>query len=379
MTERDWAAERFEEHRPRLRAIAHRILGSPSEADDAVQEAWLRFSRSTPAASTASAPGWTTVVSRVCLNMLQARTTHAQPVAGPAPPEPRAEPAESDPEYEALLADSVGHALLVVLDTLTPAERVAFVLHDVFAIPFEEIAPIVGRSGPCRPATRQPGPRACGGRTPAPARPAPSCRAGRRLPRRRARGRLDALLRVLAPDVVLRADRHAVELGAPEERRGREPVATFSRRARGARRALLDGAAAAVLDAGRPAAGRLLLHHCRRRHHRDRPRRRSRPRPAHGSSSSSQRDRDGVGRAVDAHQSAVLAGHVSALGAGGRESAGELDRPRTGAAAPRDPQLLPAAIDLEDWRLSAPLASGIVTVAPGPSAGGWTSRVTPSA
>ena len=168
MSERDWAAERFEEHRPRLRAIAHRILGSPSEADDAVQEAWLRFSRSDTSGVDSLGAWLTTVVSRVCLNMLQARTTHAQPVAGPAPPEPRAEPAESDPEYEALLADSVRHALLVVLDTLTPAERVAFVLHDVFAIPFEEIAPIVGRSGPARPATRQPGPRACGGRTPAP-------------------------------------------------------------------------------------------------------------------------------------------------------------------------------------------------------------------
>ena len=146
MTEGDWLTERFEEHRPRLRAIAYRILGSPSDADDAVQEAWLRFSRSTPAASTTSAAWLTTVVSRVCLNMLQARKTHAQPRREAGLPATR-RAGESDPEYEALLADSVGHALLVVLDTLTPGERVAFVLHDVFAIPFEEIAPIVGRSG----------------------------------------------------------------------------------------------------------------------------------------------------------------------------------------------------------------------------------------
>jgi RNA polymerase sigma factor (sigma-70 family) len=247
MTGRDWTAERFEEHRPRLGAIAHRILGSSSEADDAVQEAWLRFSRADTSGVDSLGAWLTTVVSRVCLTMLQARRTQAQPVAEPAPPEPRAGVAESDPEYEALLADSVGHALLVVLDTLSPAERVAFVLHDVFGIPFDEIAPIVGRSGP---ATRQLASRARrrvrredAGGGPDPLRHAGLVDAFLAAARK---GDFDALLAVLDPDVVLRADRHAVELGAPAETRGRELVAGFSRRARGARRALLDGAAAVV-------------------------------------------------------------------------------------------------------------------------------------
>src|SRR5919108_5712453 len=152
MTEADWLAERFEQHRDRLRAIASRMLGSPADADDAVQEAWLRFSR-TNTSDVDNLGGWlTTVVSRVCLNMLQARKSRPQPAADPDLPEPPADPVDSDPEYEALLADSVGLALLVVLDNLAPAERVAFVLHDVFAIPFDQIAPIVDRS---TPATRQ--------------------------------------------------------------------------------------------------------------------------------------------------------------------------------------------------------------------------------
>jgi RNA polymerase sigma factor (sigma-70 family) len=254
MTRRDWTAERFEEHRPRLRAIAHRILGSPSEADDAVQEAWLRFSRSDTSEVDSLGAWLTTVVSRVCLNMLQARRTHAEPVAEPAPPEPRADSGESDPEYEALLAESVGQALLVVLDTLSPAERVAFVLHDVFAIPFDEIGPIVGRS---TPAARQLASRARGrvrrqdgAGGPDPLRHAALVDAFLAAARR---GDFEALLAVLDPDVVLRADPHAVELGAPAETRGRELVAGFSRRARGARRVLLDGAAAVVWTPdGRP-------------------------------------------------------------------------------------------------------------------------------
>jgi RNA polymerase sigma-70 factor, ECF subfamily len=151
MSESDLLAERFEAHRGRLRAIAYRILGSPADADDAVQEAWLRYNRADTGDVDNLGSWLTTVVSRVCLNMLQARGSRPQPAADPNLPEPPAEPGESDPEHEALLADSVGLALLVVLDTLTPAERVAFVLHDVFAVPFDEIAPIVG------PATRQPG------------------------------------------------------------------------------------------------------------------------------------------------------------------------------------------------------------------------------
>jgi RNA polymerase sigma-70 factor (ECF subfamily) len=254
MAERDWTAERFEDHRPRLRAIARRILGSEAEADDAVQEAWLRFSRSDTSGVDSLGAWLTTVVSRVCLNMLQARRTQAQPVAEPAPRDPGADAAESDPEYEALLADSVGHALMVVLDTLPPAERVALVLHDVFGLPFEEIGPIVGRT---TPAARQLASRARARvrRRDAGAGSDPQRQAARvdAFLAAARKGDFEALLAVLDPDVVLRADAHAVELGAPPETRGRAPVAGFSRRARGARRALLDGAAAAVwTPEGRP-------------------------------------------------------------------------------------------------------------------------------
>jgi RNA polymerase sigma factor (sigma-70 family) len=254
MREVDWLAERFEEHRGRLRAIAYRILGSPSDADDAVQEAWLRFSRA-DTSGVDNLGGWlTTVVSRVCLNMLQARRSRPQPSVGPDLPEPVADPATYDPEHQALLADSVGLALLVVLDTLTPAERVAFILHDIFAIPFDQIAPIVDRS---TPATRQ-----------------LASRARARVQRHDATGRADrlrhaalvdaflaaahngdfeVLLGLLDPDVVLRADEQAVKLGAARLTRGAEPVAAFLRQARAVRLALLDGAAAAVwMPGGRP-------------------------------------------------------------------------------------------------------------------------------
>src|SRR5712691_8016164 len=143
MDERDWLAERFEENRPHLRAVAYRVLGSASEADDAVQETWLRLSRS-GTGGVENLGGWlTTIVARVSLNMLRSRASRREepmdpPVTGPAN--------GTDPEHEAVLADSVGLALLVVLDTLTPAERLAFVLHDMFAVLFEEIAPIVERS-----------------------------------------------------------------------------------------------------------------------------------------------------------------------------------------------------------------------------------------
>src|SRR5215475_8393771 len=144
MDEHDVLAERFETHRARLRAVAYQTLGSASEADDAVQEAWLRLSRSDPGAIE-NLGGWlTTVVARVCLNMLASRRD--EPV-GVNLPEQAANRADgSDPEHEALLADSIGPALLVVLHTLAPAERLAFVLHDMFAVPFDEIAPLVGRS-----------------------------------------------------------------------------------------------------------------------------------------------------------------------------------------------------------------------------------------
>jgi RNA polymerase sigma-70 factor (ECF subfamily) len=143
----NWLAERFEEHRGRLRAVAYRMLGSLDEADDAVQEAWVRFSAA-GAAGVENLGGWlTTIVSRVCLNTLRARAARPETLAGPHIPDPVLSPADGPtPEQEALLADSVGLALLVVLDTLGPAERVAFVLHDVFDFPFGEIAPMLGRT-----------------------------------------------------------------------------------------------------------------------------------------------------------------------------------------------------------------------------------------
>ena len=251
MHDSDWLAQRFEEDRPRLTAVAYRMLGSTSEADDAVQETWLRLSRS-DASAIENLRGWlTTVVSRVCLNLLQARRSRPEVPLEPEVVEPAAGP---DPEHEAQLADAVGIALLIVLDALAPAERVAFVLHDMFAVPFDDIAPIVGRS---TPATRQ-----------------LASRARRRVRREDAGADVDrlrqaklvdaflaaarngdfaALLAVLDPDVVLRADQTAMGLGAPQETRGAADVAAFSRRARGAKAALLDGAPAAVwLPADRP-------------------------------------------------------------------------------------------------------------------------------
>ena len=147
MDERDWLAERFEEHRGRLRAVAYRMLGSLSEADDAVQEAWLRLSRS-DAEEIENLGGWlTTVVGRVSLNMLRSRGTRREQPLDVHVPEPIVDRVDgTDPEHEALVADSVGLALLVVLETLSPTERLAFVLHDIFAVPFDEIALIVDRS-----------------------------------------------------------------------------------------------------------------------------------------------------------------------------------------------------------------------------------------
>src|SRR5438094_337966 len=147
MDDRDWLAKRFDEHRAHLRAVAYRTLGSLSEADDAVQEAWLRLSR-TDTSAVENLGGWlTTVVGRVSLNMLRSRNQRREEPIGVHLPEPIVDPADgTDPEHEALLADSVGLALLVVLETLSPAERLAFVLHDMFGVPFDEIAGILGRS-----------------------------------------------------------------------------------------------------------------------------------------------------------------------------------------------------------------------------------------
>src|SRR4051812_26140839 len=211
MEEREWLADRFEEHRTHLRAVAYRMLGSVSEADDAVQEAWLRLSRS-DASAIENMGGWlTTVVARVSLNMLRSRKARAEEPLGPHLPEPIVSRADGvDPEHEALLADSVGLALLVVLETLGPAERLAFVLHDMFGVPFDEIAPIVGRSPA---AARQLASRAR--RRVQGAAPAPEVDVVRQrevvdafLAAARG-GDFRALVAVLDPDVVLRVDRGA--------------------------------------------------------------------------------------------------------------------------------------------------------------------------
>jgi RNA polymerase sigma factor (sigma-70 family) len=246
-----WLAECFEQHRTRLKAVANRMLGSATEADDAVQETWLRFSRSDTSAVENLGSWLTTVVSRVCLNLLQARRSHPETPMDPDLPESApngvdlgaAPAAAPDPEQEALLAESVGLALLVVLDTLTPAERVALVLHDMFGVPFEEIAPIVDRNPA---AVRQLASRA---RRRVRGHDESSAEADRVRQARLVdaflaasrRGDFEALLAVLDPEVVVRADRTAAALGAHQETRGRETVAAFFRRASGARPALVDG------------------------------------------------------------------------------------------------------------------------------------------
>ena len=246
MDERDWLADRFEAHRSHLRSVAYRMLGSAGEADDAVQEAWIRLSRS-GAADVENLGGWlTTVVSRVCLDMLRSRTARREePLDPPVHEATPAHPDGIDPEQEALLADSVGPALLVVLETLAPAERLAFVLHDMFAVPFDEIATIVGRSPA---AARQLASRARRRVQGTDVAHAPADRARQRavvdafLAASRS-GDFDALLALLDPDVVLRADEAAVRTGGlAAEVRGAAAVAeTFAGRARAAQPALIDG------------------------------------------------------------------------------------------------------------------------------------------
>src|SRR5437660_849117 len=256
MDEHDWLAEQFEAERPHLRAVAYRMLGSLSEADDAVQESWLHLSRS-DTSGVENLGGWlTTVVARVCLDMLRSRESRREEPLGVHVPDPIVSREDGiDPEHEALLADSVGLALLVVLDTLNPAERLAFVLHDLFAVPFDEIAPIVGRSPT---AARQLASRAR--RRVQGAATVPDADLTRQrevvdafLAASRG-GDFDSLLTLLDPDVVLRADHAAVQLGASREVRGAPAVAgTFSGRARVAQLVLVNGAAGAVwASGGRP-------------------------------------------------------------------------------------------------------------------------------
>ena len=248
MDESQWLAARFEDHRAHLRAVAYRMLGTLSEVDDAVQEAWIRLSRA-DTVGIDNLGGWlTTVVARVCLDMLRSRQSRREEPFTPDAPEPVATGTRgSSPEQEALLADSVGLALLVVLDRLTPAERLAFVLHDMFAVPFEEIAPIVGRSAE---AARQLASRARrrvrGGGTP-----------DADLVRQREvveafiaalrAGDFEGLLAVLDPDLVVRADMS----GAPTEIRGAavwaKGAVAYGHMARLTQPALVDGAIGVVV------------------------------------------------------------------------------------------------------------------------------------
>jgi RNA polymerase sigma-70 factor (ECF subfamily) len=257
--EREWLTEHFEVHRARLRAVAYRMLGSVSEADDAVQDAWLRLSRA-DTSSVENLGAWlTTVVARVCLNMLRSRGSRREDPLDVHVPDPIISPEHgSGPEHEAVLADSVGLALLVVLETLTPAERLAFVLHDMFAVPFDEIAPMIDRSPAAARQLASRARRRVQGQAPAP---------DRDLKRQRDvvdaffaaahHGDFEALVAVLDPDVVLRSDgggaraRHTVVITGA--RNVAEQALTFGRLSPFTRPALINGAAGVVVVAhGRP-------------------------------------------------------------------------------------------------------------------------------
>ncbi|RVX44368.1 RNA polymerase sigma-70 factor (ECF subfamily) [Nonomuraea polychroma] len=247
MDDKDVVTSLFEAHREHLRAVAYRMLGSLSEADDAVQETWLRLSR-TDTSDVENMGGWlTTVVGRVCLNMLRSRRTRGEQPLETRMPDPVVSPEDGvDPEHEALLSDSVGLALLVVLQTLEPAERLAFVLHDMFAVPFDEIAPIVDRTPA---ATRQLASRARRRVRGATAEPDTD------LSRQRVvvdafmtaarAGDFDALVAVLDPDIVLRVDQGALATGRWLELRGALAVAKqalmFQRMAQVAQPVLVNG------------------------------------------------------------------------------------------------------------------------------------------
>src|SRR5918995_810889 len=270
MDERDWLAQRFQEHRPRLRAVAYRMLGSTSQADDALQEAWIRLSRSN-ASQIENLQAWLlSVVGRVALNMLRSRKTRGEEPLEAHLPDPIVDRADGiDPEHEALLSDSVGLALLVVLETLTPAERLAYVLHDMFSVPFEEIGAILERSPE---ATRQLASRARSRIRAADTTPDADAAAHQEevveafLAAARD-GDFDALVAVLDPDIVERVDTGS---GTIVEVRGAQNVA---RRAMAAsqrdglvgQRALINGAPGwvSVLDGELFAIGALTVHNGR--------------------------------------------------------------------------------------------------------------------
>jgi RNA polymerase sigma-70 factor (ECF subfamily) len=257
MDDRDWLAEQFEASRPHLRSVAFRILGSSIEADDAVQESWLRLQRS-DTSDVGNLTGWlTTVVGRVCLDMLRARKSRREePIPSEAPVAPGSAVDGSDPEKQALLADSVGTALLVVLDSLSPSERLAFVLHDMFAVPFDEVAGVIGTSpAAARQLASRARRRVRGGQPTEPADPSRQREVVAAFLAASQNGDFDALLRLLDPDVTMHADLVAVGTGAPEDVRGALAVAqTFVGRARAARLALVDGVPGWVWSRqGRPA------------------------------------------------------------------------------------------------------------------------------
>jgi RNA polymerase sigma-70 factor (ECF subfamily) len=248
MNEQEWLAERFEANRGHMRAVAYRMLGSVGEADDAVQEAWLRLSRS-DAGELENLTGWlTTVVARVCLDMLRARKSRREDSIGPQLPEP----VQRDPEQETLMADSVGLALMVVLDRLTPSERLAFVLHDLFAVPFEEVAGIVGRSPE---AARQLASRARRRVRGVPDSPSGDIKAQRTVVEAflaaLRRGDVNGLVAVLDPEVVFRADAKSAATGKATEVRGAETWARqavqFAQAARLIEPMLVNGSVGAVL------------------------------------------------------------------------------------------------------------------------------------
>jgi RNA polymerase sigma-70 factor (ECF subfamily) len=257
--EREWLADRFEEHRIRLRAVAYRMLGSMSEADDAVQDAWLRISRA-DTAGVENLGGWlTTVVARVCLNTLRSREHRREEPLDVHVPEPIISPESGvDPEHAAVLADSVGLALLVVLETLAPAERLAFVLHDMFAVPFEEIAPMIDRTPVAARQLASRARRRVRGEAPAPdpdvARQREVVDAFFAASRN---GDFDALVAVLDPDIVLRSDGGQARPRMTFVLRGAQAVAgqaiASSRLSPFVRPALVNGAAGVVVAAhGRP-------------------------------------------------------------------------------------------------------------------------------
>jgi RNA polymerase sigma-70 factor (ECF subfamily) len=257
----EWLAEQFETHRTHLRAVAYRMLGSSSEADDAVQEAWLRLSRSSTS-DIDNLGGWlTTVVGRVCLDMLRSRRSRREEQMGELVPEPLIGH-EQGPEHETVMADSVGLALLVVLETLAPAERLAFVLHDLFGVSFEEIAPVVDRSPAAarqlasRARRRVQGASPTDSEAPDPARHREIVEAFLAASRN---GDLSTLLSLLDPEVILRADATVVRrprANLQAEVRGAPAVAeAFAGRAHGADSALIDGSPGAVwIGGGRPRA-----------------------------------------------------------------------------------------------------------------------------